>query len=202
MLGQPYSQSLSTIDGTPPLTFSKATVGTLPPGLTLAASGQVSGTPTGGESYYFDVNVVDSGPNRNCEHRYTHLYARAHGTTFDNSERRCRLGLFGHFSAWRNASVPIQSVACVYLRASARFQYRGFFRQAERVRHLHDQDRCSRHAGEVGSRTYTLTIAGNNTLLLTALMLLGGRSARVTARGFCRSSVRKQSDVAGTLDGF
>ena len=48
-VGQPYSVTLSTVNGTPPYTFIK-TLGTMPPGLTLTTAGLLSGTPAAGGS--------------------------------------------------------------------------------------------------------------------------------------------------------
>ena len=58
-VGVPYSQPLSATGGTPPYTW-QLTGGSLPPGLTLASSGNVSGTPTAASSFTFQVKVSDS----------------------------------------------------------------------------------------------------------------------------------------------
>lgn len=61
-LGSPYNAVLAANGGVPPLTWSIAS-GSLPPGLTLAAStGQISGTPTtqSPTPYTFAVQVTDS----------------------------------------------------------------------------------------------------------------------------------------------
>lgn len=58
--GSPYNAALGANGGVPPLTWS-ITSGSLPPGLTLAAStGQISGTPTTQGTFSFTVKVVDS----------------------------------------------------------------------------------------------------------------------------------------------
>jgi hypothetical protein len=54
----PYSALLRTIDGRPG-TFSVMS-GSLPPGLQLAPSGLISGTPTGLNQYSFEVRFTDS----------------------------------------------------------------------------------------------------------------------------------------------
>lgn len=59
VLNQAYSSTLTASNGTPPYTFSLAN-GTLPPGLTLAANGNVSGTPTAGGLFQFTVRVTDA----------------------------------------------------------------------------------------------------------------------------------------------
>src|SRR5215510_10198266 len=58
-VGAAYSQNLSTIGGNRPYTFSLLS-GALPPGLSLAPGGAISGTPTTMGSYSFTVRVRDS----------------------------------------------------------------------------------------------------------------------------------------------
>ena len=60
-IGTPYSQTLAATGGTTPYTWA-VTTGTLPAGLTLAAStGVISGTPTGAATSSFTVTVTDAG---------------------------------------------------------------------------------------------------------------------------------------------
>ena len=59
VLASPYSQTLGVVGGTAPYTFTIAS-GALPTGLTLSASGVVSGTPTAPGASSFTVAVVDS----------------------------------------------------------------------------------------------------------------------------------------------
>jgi Putative Ig domain len=54
-----YSQTLSAVGGTAPFTFGVAS-GSLPPGLTLSASGLLSGTPTDSGSFNFTVTATDA----------------------------------------------------------------------------------------------------------------------------------------------
>ena len=56
----PYSQTLSTSTGTQPVAFA-VTSGSLPPGLSLATDGTLSGTPTAFGSYAFTVTATDAG---------------------------------------------------------------------------------------------------------------------------------------------
>jgi large repetitive protein len=58
-LGSPYNISLTTTGGTDPHTYSVSS-GTIPPGLTLTADGQISGTPTTVGSFNFIVQTVDA----------------------------------------------------------------------------------------------------------------------------------------------
>jgi hypothetical protein len=56
-----YSDTVGTSGGQPPLTFSLGSGTTLPPGLSLdGASGTISGNPTTGGSFTFEIQVTDS----------------------------------------------------------------------------------------------------------------------------------------------
>ena len=58
-VGVAYNAQLAATGGTPPYTWSLAS-GNLPPGLTLAASGAVAGTPTAAGTFNTSVMVTDS----------------------------------------------------------------------------------------------------------------------------------------------
>ena len=58
-IGVFYDQTLTSTGGVAPYTYSSGG-GSLPPGLTLAANGRISGTPTGSGPYNYTVHVVDS----------------------------------------------------------------------------------------------------------------------------------------------
>ncbi|RMG04606.1 MAG: hypothetical protein D6726_03050, partial [Nitrospirae bacterium] len=60
-VGVPYSVSLLSSGGTPPVSF-KVVGGTLPPGMVLSSSGILSGTPSGEGVYSFTVRGTDSCP--------------------------------------------------------------------------------------------------------------------------------------------
>ena len=58
--GKPYDQTLSASGGTGPYAFSVVS-GALPPGVSLAAGGKLSGTPTTAGTYTFKVQATGSG---------------------------------------------------------------------------------------------------------------------------------------------
>lgn len=58
-LASPYTQQLTTTGGQAPYAYAVA-VGALPPGLTLADDGTISGTPSAPTSSYFTVTVTDA----------------------------------------------------------------------------------------------------------------------------------------------
>jgi hypothetical protein len=58
-VGTPFSQMLTAVGGTPPYTFALS-AGSLPPGISIAANGLLSGSPTSGGTYSFTVLVTDS----------------------------------------------------------------------------------------------------------------------------------------------
>jgi hypothetical protein len=61
-VGVPYSQHFSSPGGQPPFTVSLAPGSdALPPGLTLASDGTLSGTPTSAGTYEFTIQLADSG---------------------------------------------------------------------------------------------------------------------------------------------
>ncbi|HEV2299923.1 MAG TPA: putative Ig domain-containing protein, partial [Candidatus Acidoferrales bacterium] len=69
-----YSATLTAINGQAPYTWSIATgSGTLPPGLSLAAStGTISGTPTASSAYIFTAQVTDSSSTpQTATHTFT-----------------------------------------------------------------------------------------------------------------------------------
>ncbi|MCG3149754.1 MAG: hypothetical protein PCFJNLEI_03219 [Verrucomicrobiae bacterium] len=56
--GTAYNQTVTAANGVAPYTFAVAT-GELPPGLTLSAAGEVTGTPTAAGTYNFSVQATD-----------------------------------------------------------------------------------------------------------------------------------------------
>ncbi len=79
-LGEAYSQTLTASGGTDPYTFTVVT-GTLPPGLTLAPGGVLSGTPTATGFYEFTVAAEESNSNCRGTHDYSLSVAPAPTTT-------------------------------------------------------------------------------------------------------------------------
>jgi hypothetical protein len=59
--GLSYTNSFSGAGGQAPYTFSLATGSTLPPGLSLTASGALSGSPTAPGSFAFTIQMTDAG---------------------------------------------------------------------------------------------------------------------------------------------
>jgi hypothetical protein len=60
-VGQPISGSLQLSGGTPPYTVAVADPSTLPPGVSIDAAGNVSGTQTAAGTFSVPVTVTDSG---------------------------------------------------------------------------------------------------------------------------------------------
>ena len=58
-LNQAFNYTLSASGGGGPFAFTRVN-GTLPPGLTMAANGQISGTPSAQGSYAFDYQITDA----------------------------------------------------------------------------------------------------------------------------------------------
>lgn len=58
-VGVPYNAAFSGQAGASPYTFA-VTAGSLPPGLALASTGGITGTPTAQGTYFFSVTVTDS----------------------------------------------------------------------------------------------------------------------------------------------
>lgn len=59
--GDSYAQALEAQGGDPPMTWALASGSALPPGLSLSASGLISGTPTETGTFPFTVEVRDAG---------------------------------------------------------------------------------------------------------------------------------------------
>ena len=63
IVGTSYSQTLTAANGTAPYTWTLVT-GSLPGGLSLSASGTISGTPTAEGSFDFTIRATDNGSTR------------------------------------------------------------------------------------------------------------------------------------------
>ena len=59
LISQPFNYTLSASGGSGPFTFARVNGG-LPPGLVMAPTGQISGTPTAPGSYAFDYQITDA----------------------------------------------------------------------------------------------------------------------------------------------
>jgi hypothetical protein len=67
-----YSATLQATGGVLPYSW-KWLNGQLPPGLTLSNTGDLSGTPTGGGTYHFVVQVTDSAPSPQTDAHQFHI---------------------------------------------------------------------------------------------------------------------------------
>lgn len=81
-VGQVYSQTLTATSGFPPYTF-RISQGALPPGLSLAAGGAISGTPSFAGNFTFTIEVADARGNA--------------------SERPCSIRILGPLSVFPTA---------------------------------------------------------------------------------------------------
>ena len=59
-VGQPYSQAFTSVQGTPPVSYTLAAANAAPPGLTLTSAGVLSGTPTAPGAFPFTVVATDA----------------------------------------------------------------------------------------------------------------------------------------------
>ena len=174
-LGQPYSFTITTIEGKPPLTVT-LTFGTPTPGLNLSSSGVISGTPTAIGQSIFGINIVDSAgltgtwtyeldsypppltispstiPNATIGQNYSVAFSASGGVP-----------PYGYNLAL--AAVPGLSLN----------PQTGLFSGTPSVSGTYTIriEATDNHLGS-GSRTYTLVVGGNNSLLLSPLSLPGG----------------------------
>jgi sugar lactone lactonase YvrE len=87
-VGGAYSQTLSAAGGNPPYTWASS--GALPPGLTLSASGTITGTPTVAGGYAFTIRVTDSA---------SATATKASTLTVMASSSLVRAGAFAHLAS-------------------------------------------------------------------------------------------------------
>ncbi|WP_216361192.1 putative Ig domain-containing protein [Caulobacter mirabilis] len=69
-----YNQSVSASGGTAPYSYA-VTAGSLPPGLALSTSGDITGTPTGGGTYNFTVTATDSSTGAGAPYTGSSAYS-------------------------------------------------------------------------------------------------------------------------------
>ena len=82
-VGSGYAQTVLASGGTPPYSWSLVQgQGVLPPGLSLAAGGAISGTPTTAGTYNFTVRVADSASA--SAQKALSIVVTAAGTAFDS----------------------------------------------------------------------------------------------------------------------
>ena len=70
-VGAPYTATLAATGGTGALTWSVNGGSYLPPGMSLAPNGTLSGTPTASGQYSFTVNILDTPPTNLRRHTFT-----------------------------------------------------------------------------------------------------------------------------------
>ncbi|MBB4096888.1 putative Ig domain-containing protein [Sphingomonas kyeonggiensis] len=73
--GVAYTATLSASGGTAPYSFALANGTTLPAGLTLSSTGTISGTPSQGGSFSFDVTATDNSTGTGAPFTVTHTYS-------------------------------------------------------------------------------------------------------------------------------
>ena len=74
-VGTAYNANFTATGGTGNLTWSVAFGSFLPPGLTLASNGAISGTPTATGQYNFTINVADQGNHTATSNYIINIYA-------------------------------------------------------------------------------------------------------------------------------
>jgi hypothetical protein len=79
--GQSYTGSFDVEGGVGPYTWGTATTGSLPPGLTINTSNQITGTPTTAGTYQVNFSVTDANSHTNSYNNSTYLTIL--GTTSD-----------------------------------------------------------------------------------------------------------------------
>ena len=191
VLGQSYSQSLGALSATPPLTFTQ-TAGALPPGLTLSASGLVSGTPTGSGSYGFAVNVVDS-QGRTASANIGILISGPPPTV---QPATIPDGVVGQnysvaFSASGGTPPYRYNLALAVIPGLALDPITGILSGNPTASNYYTiRIDAQDSAGATGSRTYVLHITGNNGILLTPTTLPSGTIAKIIARRLSQRRIR------------
>ncbi len=76
--GIAFSQTITASGGTSPYSYSVVS-GSLPPGITLASNGTLSGTPTGAGPYSFTVQAQDSSTGSGAPYTTTRVYSATVG---------------------------------------------------------------------------------------------------------------------------
>lgn len=96
LVGTPYGFQLNPVGGTPFYIVSLLG-GTLPDGLTMDATGNITGTPTTNSTSSFDVQVEDSTGNR-CQQTLTLVIGAACNTTtpWSTTPGTCRLKIYNY----------------------------------------------------------------------------------------------------------
>jgi hypothetical protein len=85
VVNQAYSTTLSAAGGTAPYTWSLAGNSALPPGLSLSANGQITGTLTSAGSTSFTVQVTDGGSPQQTATQQLSITISAYSTIWSSS---------------------------------------------------------------------------------------------------------------------
>jgi hypothetical protein len=93
-VGSAYSQNVTVTGGNDPYTYAK-TFGTLPPSLTIASNGTLSGTPTVSGSYTFTVKAIDDD---DCSDSKTYTLVIDPAPVSNNIQRTGTAGIFSNVS--------------------------------------------------------------------------------------------------------
>jgi len=101
-----YSFRLEASGGVPPLTM-KVVAGNLPPGLELAPSGRLMGTPTDVGGYEFTVEVSDSAqPVRSARREYRLKVVRPLAVTWKSPPEVRGRGIYGSVEVMNTSETP------------------------------------------------------------------------------------------------
>jgi hypothetical protein len=107
-VGAPYTSLLAAAGGTDPVTYSL--VGSLPAGLTLAAGGLISGTPSTPGTYLFTVRMTDAD-NGTCAAPLSLLIVPAPSTKPDWTQLFWTLSDFKHLGTGSVTAIPVNSAS-------------------------------------------------------------------------------------------
>ena len=82
--GTAYSQTISSTGGVAPMSYA-VTAGDFPPGLTLSASGTITGTPTATGVFVFDITATDSSGSGNQASAHYNIFVDPPAVVIDTA---------------------------------------------------------------------------------------------------------------------